>query len=767
MLKQSFMERLNIGGRRLEERHTAVEFNDHKFKIGDILSDGTKVSAETRYMMNYFAGNTAYLKSANKLAGVVQMQRRDTGVISVIINENEYTGRGISMKVAGTKSVQKDVLAEATYIHALETCYSAYQMESSETLFTDVFEALKDVRVAMYSYSSSDTTDIQLVKAVDNLTDKIERAIEDASRVVQAHRGADIDPVKTIRSYMNWNTLDAMPGAYLDSLNLTDKATSMANMAIHGSFTGVARNSVARKAERKRDAITDKTTLYTRISATPVATTVPSGSFGSTSTTPVGSASTPSEEEPAKDPTYKVEINAIGEFEEEAIEKLSELIGEDTARTLLRDVRQNGPFAEPLAKECTLDEANELVDKLEGSGLTLSVVNEQDGVTLRNYKTKDPEPKISAKPVYPSEHKDYIHKKDQFYDALMAGEYRLDLDEFAPLIVQCYQEAGENVTEEQISAMLANAKKHIPSEAILETYVPIKDFQTMILSMRNNLTDMLAIMKDAKAKGETIPYAKLMKVGVKNWYLVGPPSAGKSISAQAAAAALGLPYYSVAGSRNVEEDMFQGGLGIKDGRQDNIGTPYVEGIHNIIPSIISIEEINALAPGVALTLNSHCEVPHTINLYGQQMVRRNPGAFLIASGNRDLAGLQEQNLALLSRFCTLDVEAPSAQALEEIVKRIVPYASAEAVKYSVDSYLTVLTTIRQNNFDIDKEEMLQGITIRGITQAENLIAAGIPPLEAVKKGLLGTVVSQSEESYKILTNALDTKPVPRMPETER
>lgn len=377
-----------------------------------------------------------------------------------------------------------------------------------------------------------------------------------------------------------------------------------------------------------------------------------------------------------------------------------------------------------------------------------------------------PEP-VKAKPEYPSEHLEYIKQSGKFYGELVAGKYNIDIDEFAPFIKKCYEEAGETITDEEFDALLKEAKLHIPPVGILDSYLPIKDFQTMVLAIRNNLTDTLAVMKQAADKGEKIPYNALMRTGVKNWYLVGPPGAGKSISAQAVAAAIGLPFYSVGASRNVEEDMFQGGLGIKNGKQDNVTTPYVEGIHGLIPSIISVEEINALSPGVALTLNAHCENPYSINLYGQQMVRRNPGAFIIASGNRDLAGLQEQNTALLSRFQSLDIEAPSVKQIKSIAAQIVPQASPEAVDYVCDAFTSVIDAVKKNSFDIDRDELLTGITIRGVGQALNLITLGVPPVDATKSGILSTVVSQSKDSYKILADTITNKPAPDLPEASR
>jgi hypothetical protein len=228
-----------------------------------------------------------------------------------------------------------------------------------------------------------------------------------------------------------------------------------------------------------------------------------------------------------------------------------------------------------------------------------------------------------------------------------------------------------------------------------------------------------------------------------------------------------LPYYPINASRNAEEDMFQGGTGIVNGKTDNTMGPYVQGIHNIVPSIVSVEEMNALAPGVALVINSHCETPYSINLFGNGMVRRNPCSFIVASGNRDLAGLQEQNLALLSRFAALSVEAPTKAQIEKIAQRIVPQASPESVAYAVECYDDILRTVKQENWDMDKDEMIQGLTIRGLGMALNLIAGGIPPKESVKTGLLNTLVSQSESSHKVLADFLDAKPVPPMPETER
>lgn len=718
MLRSVYQEKVNEGTRRVLERGSKFSFDGTNYVAGEpvTLSDGSDavLPAEARFLMNYFAGNTNYIPMKNQIGGVVQIAKRDTGCISVLINESNTMGRGKSVMytVNGTKTIQPDVPAEAFYIHAIETCYRAgrYYAQANGGMLNPVYETVMDrlaeVRDAIYFSTGINADKAKITETVKALNDAIYEAIEDATREV----AKVVDPSNEVpRSYtsLDYNkspdNLDhALSGVrgYNPKVELADTSTAIdytAAYAVRNNSNATYTRTTRRLDEKGRKNRLKKMTSNNGVLskyATPGLVQVQAATATATATATVSAPVAPAAQAEPETPDI---ASAVADLE--------------------------------TPEEITQPQ--------------------------------------SRKPTYPSVHKEYIHKTEDFYMALIDGEYHIDLDEYAPLIAKCYADAGEVLTEAQIAEMLADAKTKIPGPAVLERYVPIKEFQTMLLSVRNNLTDALAVMKDAADNGQPIPYNVLMSAGVKNWYLVGPPSSGKSISASALAAALGLPYYSINASRNAEEDMFQGGTGIVNGKTDNTMGPYVQGIHNIVPSIVSVEEMNALAPGVALVINSHCETPYSINLFGNGMVRRNPCSFIVASGNRDLAGLQEQNLALLSRFAALNVEAPTKAQIEKIAQRIVPQASPESVAYAVECYDDILRTVKQENWDMDKDEMLQGFTIRGLGMALNLISSGIPPKESVKTGLLNTLVSQSESSHKVLADFLDAKPVPPMPETER
>ncbi len=778
---------IKIGSRALKSRAPKVEFYSMVCNIGAQANPGAENSStippELRYVTNYFNGRVSFIPAVDTAGGVVQLLKRDTGVINVAFNEceNAYSCR---VAVEGVKAVQKDVLSESAYIYALETVHRAWKVKPENAAYKQVMETLADLKAALYST-------IPLPDAAtltDKLTADLEHAIQDASLDV-AEACGQARNVVGIRGFVSYPT--AVDNV-VSKMTLANPDTCVSTMAITDLFEGVHKSSYTRKADKRRQKIIDDNpTVFTRAKATVamsgVTANIVTKPAAQTSTTPAAQANTTTAAQTSATPAentqsdntanalFSISITQIGPDPIAVKNALIDVGGfsDNEAQSLIDN--GGGSCVSGLSRE----EIAQYAKSFETTGATMQITDEETGVLVEMAdldaavkKTTGAKEEAEAeapavKITYPSEHMKYVRKRDKFYDALLNGDYQIDLEEFAPLIALCYQEAGETITEGDIANIISEAKKNVPSLSFLESYLPIKDFQTMVLSIRNNLTDMLAIMKNARDAGEKIPYNKLMRLGTKNWYLVGPPGAGKSVSAQAVAAAIGLPFYTVAASRNVEEDMFQGGLGIKDGKQDNIASPYVEGIHSVLPSIVSIEEINALSPGVALALNSHCETPYSINLYGQKMVRRNPGAYIIASGNRDLAGLQEQNTALLSRFLALDIEKPSTKQFAAIARQMVPHVSDEAIDYMVSSFESVIGAISKEMFDVDRESLLTGVTIRQMTQSLNLIADGIDPAQAAKAGLLSTVVPQSKDAYDILAGVIDAKPVPNMPETER
>ena len=238
-----------------------------------------------------------------------------------------------------------------------------------------------------------------------------------------------------------------------------------------------------------------------------------------------------------------------------------------------------------------------------------------------------------------------------------------------------------------------------------------------------------------------------------NMILVGKPGTGKTTTAEALSAALGLPIYTVPLSKNTEEDTIQGMTKVVEGGFSFKETPFLEAYEH--GGIIVLEEFNLADPGMMQgALGQAIEYPFVLYKDGYQEVHRHPLCVIISTMNTATQGAREPNEALTSRSpIAITMEDPNDQEFLNILA-IKGYDPADCKKvFAV--YKDIIKYLKEQAGD---EELVMCVTLRHCLGALKLMKTGIPLKSAVKNSMIGSIaIKNLDLANEIFKSVVEAK----------
>lgn len=291
-------------------------------------------------------------------------------------------------------------------------------------------------------------------------------------------------------------------------------------------------------------------------------------------------------------------------------------------------------------------------------------------------------------------------------------------------------------------------KMRIPAIETLEDYIPSPNF----FSLLNKTTFRLKKVKERMDSGKESVAA--IKNDYVNVILAGKPAAGKTVMAHAIAAATGMPIYTVAGTKNMEEDTFTGMTKIVDGKFQFTSTDFLEAYKN--GGIVVLEEVNLADPAVTMgALGQAIEFPFILMEDGCRPVRRHPMCVIISTMNIGTYGSKGINQAFSSRFRNTYVmnDPGDAEFVAILESKGFPKKNCEWV---YTAYTRILQYL--NRADIARDDIALGVTLRGCIGALSDIEEGEEPKQAIRNSLIGKIAETdlliAEEVNSIVLEAM-------------
>lgn len=238
-----------------------------------------------------------------------------------------------------------------------------------------------------------------------------------------------------------------------------------------------------------------------------------------------------------------------------------------------------------------------------------------------------------------------------------------------------------------------------------------------------------------------------------NMILVGKPGTGKTTTAEALSAALGLPIYTVTNTKNTEEDNFQGMTKVVEGGLKFTPTPFLEAYEN--GGIIVLEEFNLPDPAVMQgAIGQAIEYPFILMKDGYEEVHRHPLCVIIATMNTAVQGARLPNEALTSRApVTIIMEDPNA---DEFIDILVNKGYEESdCKKVYKAYQAVLDYLENES---GNEELVMCVTLRHCLGCLKLMKAGFDIKEAIKETMIGSIaIRDLKLANEVFTSVIEPK----------
>ena len=250
----------------------------------------------------------------------------------------------------------------------------------------------------------------------------------------------------------------------------------------------------------------------------------------------------------------------------------------------------------------------------------------------------------------------------------------------------------------------------VPAE-FLDTYVSNTAFRSSVQLIRSELLQVC----DRLTAGLTGKDA--IKKNYANMIFVGKPGTGKTTTAEALSASLGLPIYTVRCSKNIEEDEFEGKTKVSKGEFVLKDTQFLNGFTK--GGIIVLEEFNLADPAIMQgALGQAIEAPFMLMKDGVDVVYRHPMTVIIGTMNVATQGSREPNEAFTSRLpFTFPIEDPTDRDFIEILVN----ASGDSKEDCTKVYKTYKKVLKYIKEVSSNEEMAMTITLRHCLAALKLM----------------------------------------------
>lgn len=262
----------------------------------------------------------------------------------------------------------------------------------------------------------------------------------------------------------------------------------------------------------------------------------------------------------------------------------------------------------------------------------------------------------------------------------------------------------------------------------LDDYIPNASYKKMAQVAYKRLSRVV----DRQNLGKTGLDA--IKDDYVNIIIGGRPGTGKTTTADALSATLGLPIYTAKVTRNTEEDTFEGMTKADgDGKFAVHDTAFLKAFET--GGIVVLEEFNLADPGVLQgAIGQAVEYPFILNKDGYMEIRRHPMCIIIATMNTGTQGAREPNQALTSRFpITLTMNDPTEQEFLSILEK---HGHKKALcKKVYKAYTSILKYLKNTAND---EEMALCVTMRHCLAALEMLDDGI--VDTVREAIYDTMI---------------------------
>lgn len=272
-------------------------------------------------------------------------------------------------------------------------------------------------------------------------------------------------------------------------------------------------------------------------------------------------------------------------------------------------------------------------------------------------------------------------------------------------------------------------KAKIPSLETLDSFIPCDVFDSVRRKIEIRTERVLNRMELGKTGLDALG------TDYVNFSIVGKPGTGKTTIAYALGATLGMPVYTVALTKNTEEDTFQGMTKVVDGKFDFVTTDFLYAFEH--GGIVVLEEINLADPAVVMgSIGQAIEAPFILMKNGYEAVRRHPMCIIISTMNIGTFGSKGVSQALSSRFkqtyCLNDPEEENFIAILENKGH-----EMKRCKWVYNAYQKICNYLKSPS--VNQEELCLNVTLRGCLGALENMDEGDTPKESINNTLVGKI----------------------------
>lgn len=276
------------------------------------------------------------------------------------------------------------------------------------------------------------------------------------------------------------------------------------------------------------------------------------------------------------------------------------------------------------------------------------------------------------------------------------------------------------------------SKQCIPSLKMLESYVPIPEYEYLVTKIYKRLSRILMRLDCGMTGCDAIENDYV------NVLLLGKPGTGKSILIEAVCATLGLPMHMTNISKYTDEDEVGGKTRIVDGHPQFVETDALKAHQN--GGVSLLEEINLGDGGMIMSsFGQAIWKPFIVKKNGYEPVVRHPMCVYIACMNTGTNGSKETSEPLMNRFKQKpELADPTKDTFIEILSTSSGQGTdlCEYVYNAYEEVVKYLTTPQMGNTGV---KLAMTLSIRTCLGAIEDIEEGVPVKKALENSIVGAI----------------------------